>query len=324
MKTFIVTGAAGHLGNTIIRELKQSDVKIIGLIHNKEPNVKSDNVNYIKGDVTNIDSLRNLFKGVSGEIIVIHTAALISIEDNVTEKLIDVNVNGTKNIIKLASEYKAKRFVHVSSVHAIPEGNVGDKITEVNHYDKSLVLGGYAKTKAQAADYVLNYSDNLLERVILLPSGIIGPYNDGSNYLVELTKQILNGKLPAYVDGGYDMVDVRDVARAVIRASTVGKNRESYILSGEYIKISKFINIINEYKPIKKINKVSLSVAKILVYLFKIYSFFTKKRPLFTNYALHALYSNSNFSNLKARNCLDFNPRSVRESVIDMVKWLEK
>lgn len=324
MKTIIVTGAAGHLGNTIIRELKDfKDIKIIGLVHKNEPNIKGENINYINGDVTDIQSLRKLFCGANGEIIVIHTAALISIEDEVTEKLIDVNVNGTKNMLKVASESNVKRFIHVSSVHAIPEGNIGDKITEISNYDKSLVVGGYAKTKAEAAEYVLNYNDKF-DRVILLPSGIIGPYNSGSNYLVDLTKRILDGKLPAYVDGGYDLVDVRDVSHAVLSAIKNGRNKESYILSGEYIKISKLIEIIDSYKPIKKIRKVPLAVAKLLVYLFKIIAKFKSKRPLFTNYALHALYSNSNFSNLKARRELNFSPRSVRESIIDMVKWLEK
>lgn len=325
MKTIIVTGARGHLGNTIIRELKDyKNIKIIGLIHTKAPNIMGDNINYIKCDVTDINSLRKSFSDASGEIIVIHTAALISIEDEVSKKVYDVNVNGTKNMLKVSSEYNVKRFIHVSSVHAIPEGNFGEKITEVDYYDKNLVVGGYAKTKAEAAQYVLNYNDDTLERVILLPSGIIGPYNDGSNYLVDLTKRILNGSLPAYLNGGYDLVDVRDVASAAISAIKNGRNKESYILSGEYIKISKLIEIINEYRPIKKIIKVSRWVAKILVYLFKIISIFKAERPLFTNYALHALYSNSNFSNLKARRELNFKPRSARESILDMVKWIEK
>ena len=156
-KLYIVTGANGHLGNTIIRMLRKRDEEVRGLLLPSEERKNERGVTYIKGDVRDKETLRPLFEGVGNrEILVIHTAGIIDIADRVSESMYQVNVGGTKNIVELCLEYHVKRLVYVSSVHAIPEKEGNQVIEEVREFSPEKVVGGYAKTKAEATEAVLD------------------------------------------------------------------------------------------------------------------------------------------------------------------------
>ena len=104
-----------------------------------------------------IDSLRPLFEGIQGQdVTVLHTAGVIDISEDLSPRMYDVNVNGTKNMIALCKEYGVKRMLYVSSVHAIPEGDRLKVLREVKRFSPDWVIGGYAKTKAEATQAVLD------------------------------------------------------------------------------------------------------------------------------------------------------------------------
>lgn len=125
MKTlYLVTGADGHLGSTIVRLLKKQNLPVRGLLlpGKAEPDIRG--VRYFHGDIRKPESLRPFFENTGhSSLAVIHAAGMISIAEDVTPELYDVNVNGTKNIIAMCLQYKVKRLLYVSSVHAIPEQN---------------------------------------------------------------------------------------------------------------------------------------------------------------------------------------------------------
>ena len=109
-KLYIITGAAGHLGSTVIGMLKGKDCEVRGLILPEEQAEDTENVTFYKGDVTKPDTLRPLFENrYSKETYVIHTAGIIDIQNAVSPLIYNVNVNGTKNILRLCREYGVKR-----------------------------------------------------------------------------------------------------------------------------------------------------------------------------------------------------------------------
>ena len=123
-KLYIVTGANGHLGNTIVRQLKKRGEEIRGLILPTETATDQPGVTYYKGDVRDKASLEPLFAGACcREVIVFHTAGIIDISEKVSQTMYEVNVGGTRNVVELCKEHKVHRLVYVSSVHAIPEKN---------------------------------------------------------------------------------------------------------------------------------------------------------------------------------------------------------
>lgn len=311
---YIITGANGHLGSTIIRYLSREDCLVRGLLLPSENHEDFGNVKYYKGDITDKESMEAIFSDKEDhEVIVIHAAGLVYIEDKITPNLYDVNVNGTKNVISMCRKYRAKRMLYVSSVHAIAEGD-GFSIDSVK--------GGYATTKAVASQAVLDAVSKGLDAVIVLPSGIIGPFDNGRNHLVQLIKRFLEKKLPVITTGGYDMVDVRDVAKGCIAAADRGRNGESYILSNQYITIPDLIELSGELSGTRVPRSIPLSYIKAFAPLFEWIGRITHTRPLFTRYSLSVLDEDIRFSHEKATRELGYCPMDIKDSLRDTIDYL--
>lgn len=320
---FIITGANGHLGNTIIRSLIGKNLCIRGLILPGDQFYPIPGVEYIEGDVRNKESLRNLFKGSENyDTYVIHTAGIIDISEKISPLLYDVNVNGTKNIISLCLEYNVKRLVYVSSVHAIPEKDSSSVIAETGRFSPSEVVGGYAKTKAEATQAVLDAAAAGLNAVIVHPSGILGPYGGSENHLVQLLSDYICGRIPACVRGGYDFVDVRDVADGCILALKKGVCGECYILSNRHYEIKDVLKMVKSVYGGRRLPVLPMWLAKIFIPVFQLHSKIFKKRPLYTKYSLYTLKSNDRFSHDKATAELGYKPRDLLCTIKDTIDWI--
>lgn len=321
-KIYIVTGANGHLGSTIMRYLKRRGEEARGLILPSEPGEDSSKVHYIKGDVRDKESLEPLFAGIKNrEIVVIHTAGIIDISEKVSEWMYDVNVNGTKNIIELCKEFSVKRLVYVSSVHAIPEKK-SRVLEEVSQFSRDLVEGGYAKTKAEATQAVLEAAKDGLDAVVVHPSGILGPYDMSENHLVQMVTDYIHGRLPACVRGGYDFVDVRDVAKGCLTAAEKGKRGECYILSNRHYEVSDVLKMVKEVKGGRNLPELPMWVAKAAAPVLGLYAKCRKERPLYTKYSLYTLNSNDKFSHDKATRELNYHPRDLYVTIKDTIRWV--
>ena len=326
-RIYIVTGASGFLGNNIIRMLEHDDnAEVRAFVLNGESISSLNNLkcSIYYGDVTKVDTLNSIFEGSGdAEIFVIHCAAVVYIKSKYNPRVYDVNVNGTKNIVDKVLEYNAK-LIYVSSVHAIPEKSDGDLISEVSIFNPDDVVGLYAKTKAEAARYVMDsVKDKGLNACIVHPSGILGPYDFSNSHLTALVREIVRGKLPMCVKGGYDFVDVRDVAKGIIMACDKGKKGECYIMSGEFVSIKKLADLVCDVVGRKRIKVVlPIIIAKIVAPFYEMYYNVKGKTPLFTKYSLYTLSSNSNFSNEKAKRDLGFVTRDITDTVRDMVMWI--
>ena len=321
---YIVTGARGHLASTIIKYLREKSCDIRGLVLPSEDAEGDDRVTYYKGDVTDVASLEELFSGAEDkEVIVIHAAGIISIAEKVTPKLYNVNVEGTTNIIAKCIEHKVKRLVYVSSVHAIPEKEDNATIEEVKAFSKNLVVGAYASTKAEATRRVVEAAEKELDTVVVHPSGIIGPYDGGNNHMVQLIDMYVSGRLPAGVIGGYDFVDVRDVAKGCIAAAEKGRKGECYILSNRYFTVKELLECMRKISGGKKKICLPLSLAGTFVPVFEWVAKKTNTRPLYTKYALYTLSSNGHFSHDKATAELGYRPRDMVFTLRDTMQWLK-
>ncbi len=255
-------------------------------------------------------------------MIVIHAAGIISITDEVTPLLYNVNVTGTRNVIEKCLRHNVRRLVYISSVHAIPERGDMAEIHEVSAFSKDAVHGAYAKTKAEATQAVLDAAKQGLDAVVVHPSGILGPYDAGNNHMIQFVKSYITGKLPAGVSGGYDFVDVRDVAKGCISAVDKGVSGECYILSNRYYTVKELMEYMRVAVKGRKKVCVPIGLAKMMVPLFKGVAKMTKTRPLFTGYALHTLKSNGYFSHKKATEALGYYPRDMKATIADTVRWL--
>lgn len=322
-RLYIITGAKGHLARTIIRALRGTNCLIRGLILPTESGEDDQQITYYKGNVTQPESLDAVFSNIAfQETIVIHTAGIISIGDEVTPQMYAVNVQGTKNVVEQCRRSKVKRLVYVSSVHAIPEPDALSTISEVTNFHPEQVEGAYAKTKAEATRIVLEAAKNGLDAVVVHPSGIVGPYDMGSNHMVQLVQTYLDGKLPAGVTGGYDFVDVRDVAQGCLKAAEKGRAGECYILSNRYYTIQELLDCMRAAAGGHRKICVPLKLAQLAAPIFEKAAQLTHTRPLFTRYSLHTMASNGHFTHDKATMELGYHPRDLKITIADTVAWL--
>lgn len=322
-RIYIVTGACGHLGGTIIRLLENTSASVRGLILPGEQARDQKNVRYYKGDVRDIESLRPLFAGAEGyELIVLHTAGIIDISEQISPLMYDVNVGGVRNILSLCMEYGVRRLVYVSSVHAIPEKKHRQVLREVGRFSPDWVVGGYAKTKAEATQAVLDAVRQGLNAVVVQPSGILGPYDKSGNHLVQMVGDYIAGKLPACVRGGYDFVDVRDVAAGCLLAADKGKTGECYILSNRHYEVQEVLGIAQSVCGGKRLPVLPMWMAKAAAPLIGRVAKRRRTRPLYTRYSLHTLGSNDKFDHTKATVELGYRPRDLYQTIRDTVFWL--
>ena len=325
MKTYIITGANGFLGNNIVRELQGQDCEIRALVMpgDKLHSLDGLRCTLYEGDVTKPETLGEIFAVEDGsETVVIHCAAIVTVKSKFNQKVYDVNVGGTLNVAEKALSIGA-RLVYVSSVHAIPER--GQKVIgETKEFDPELVVGQYAKTKAETANALLKMSrERGLDVVIVHPSGMLGPHDFGHSHLTQLVLDFCNGKLGACVKGGYDFVDVRDVAAGILSAAERGRTGECYILSNRYVEIKELLDTVSEVRGTKKIKVVlPMWLAKVTAPLSEAYYALLKQPPLYTRYSLYTISTHVTFTHEKAAKELDFSPRPIRDTIADTVAWL--
>ena len=327
-KIFIVTGANGFLGNNLVRKLSEDEenqIRALVLPNDKLKSLEGLNCKIYYGDVTKKETLSDIFETAGeAECYVIHCAAIVSVKTKYNPVIYEVNVNGTKNVVEKVLEKNAK-LVYVSSVHAITEKPDHQTISEIERFDPDKVVSQYAKTKAETANYILKMvKEKNLIACIVHPSGIIGPNDFGNSHLTQMIIDFANGRLKACVKGGYDFVDVRDVADGIINACYRGRRGECYILSNRYVKIKELLDMVSEERNAKKISvTLPMWLAKLTAPLSEIYYAILKQPPLYTKYSLYTLNSNSNFSNEKAKKELGFQNREFRETIKDTVTWLK-
>lgn len=317
-----VTGANGHVGINLCDTLIRQGHTVRALSHNHDSGLKRISVEIIKGDLLNKDSLRNL---IPGSDVVFHLAAKISITGDKDGSVEQINVQGTKNAAEIAMESGVKRFVHFSSIHAFHHGPT-DQLLDENQPLVGPEAFSYDRSKADGERIIVEAAKNGLNAVILSPTSIIGPMDFEPSLMGKALLQIYHHQIPSLVPGGYNWVDVRDVVRAAISAINKGASGGKYILAGHYHKLTEVAQLIQKHTGIKTTRIVSpFWLAKAGLPFITAYSKITGVEPLYTSESLKILKkSNKNISHSKASLELDFNPRSLDETIRDSFEWFRE
>ena len=321
---YLITGAAGHLGTAIVRRLLELQKNVRILVLPNEKNIPKGDIEVCYGDVRNKASMAAFFANPQQkELIIIHCAGIVSIASKYQQQVYDVNVSGTKNIVDLSQQHQVKKLIYVSSVHAIPEKEKGKIISEVSEFNPDDVVGLYAKTKSEATSYVLKAANEGLNASVVHPSGIAGPFDHGRGHMTALVIDYYKKRLTSAVNGGYDFVDVRDVANGIIACAEKGDRGECYILSNEYFSVKEILYMLHEITGRKEIKRLlPLWFVKMIASSAEMYYKILKRPPLFTPYSIYTLNTNANFSHEKASLELGYTTREMKKTLVDTVDWL--
>lgn len=325
---YLVTGAAGFLGGTIVRQLVErgDNVRAFVLPNDKAAESLPASVEICRGDLCDKKSIELFFR-VSPEqkIIIIHSASIVTVNPEYNQKVMDVNIGGTLNIINECKKHdNILKLVYVSSTGCIPELPKGAKIKEVQSFSAEKLTDCYSQSKAIASQAVLDAAAQGMPACIVHPTGIMGPEDHAVGHTTKVLADIINGKMSAAIAGTFNLADVRDLAAGTIAAADFGKKGECYILGNEAVSFKKFCRLIEKETGCKKIRffmpgRLAYSIAAFM----EKRSHKTGKRPAMTTYAVWNLIRNNEFDSSKAKKELGYKTRSYEETIHDQIAWMK-
>ena len=238
--TAFVTGASGFVGSNLVRELHRQGWSVHALARSTSSLAEIEGVpcTLHTGDIVDAPSLAGAIP--EGADAVFHVAASTNFWSKRNALQTRVNVEGTANMLEAARQAGAKRFIHTSSfvTWGFPRG----LFTEESPRSEAMDWINYFRTKHLAEQHVLECaSQGRMEAVVLNPANILGP-GDHHNW-ARLIRTLHEGRLPAAPPGGGNFCDVREVAKAHIRACSDGRNGQRYILGGEFATFREVIDM---------------------------------------------------------------------------------
>lgn len=317
----LVTGGAGHLGNVLVRELlaRGEQVRVLVLPGENTRSLDGVEVERVEGNILDRESLAKAMEGID---VVFHLAALVSITEEKSHLLQEVNVEGTRNVIEMAQRVGVPKMIYTSSIHALERPPKGIPITEKLAFDPNNPAGPYDRTKAQASLLVQDAVKNGMDARIVCPTGVVGPYDFRRSEMGDLILSWMKYPVNVLIDGAFDFVDVRDVVQGEILARDRGKAGETYILGGERIELTLLHKVVQKVIGRKTAPiTIPLPIAKIMAPIAEFYYKVTKTKPRFTTYSIETVESNSEISSSKAKTELGYAPRTLTQSMADTVRW---
>ena len=321
MNKVAVTGASGHLGANLVRELIRRGYRVVVLIRQTSVALEGLDVIRVNADISDRQSLCRAFKGVDQ---VYHLAAHISMQNGDNEKLVVINVEGTGNVIAACQSEGVSTLVHFSTIHALEQEPMDQEVNEESPLiDYHTGRGGdYEKSKARAEVLVRKISAGSLQTRIIYPSGVLGPNDFNLSLLGEAILKMAQGTLPALVSGGYNWVDARDVAWGSVEAAEKGGDKDRFILSGHYCSMSQVAAEIASQTGIAAPRIVFPAwLAAWFAPMMGAWARWRGETPLYTRDSLAALSANKLMSHSLATAKFGYKPRPFAISVKDTMQF---
>jgi nucleoside-diphosphate-sugar epimerase len=294
----LITGGTGFIGAYIIQQLIEKGFSVRALRRsNKLPFFISkeilDKVEWVDGDVLDVVALDDAMKGVDA---VIHSAAVVSFHKNDRQRMYNINVEGTANVVNLSIENGVKRFIHISSVAALGRTAKAELVNETKKWEENKHNTHYAISKHQAELHVWRGFAEGLDGVIINPSTVLG----FGNWHQSSCALFKNGykEFAWYTNGVNGFVGVDDVAKAVVQLLQSDINHQRFILSAENWSFKKLFNTIADGFGKKHPHKEATPALGNFVWrLEALRSLLTGSRPLLTKETARISHSKTSFDN---------------------------
>ncbi len=305
-----VTGATGHIGNNIVRMLVDSGYETTSLVRRVSPAIKNINAPILVGDIFQSDWLSTILQEND---VLIHSAGVIDLTRADRSESAKVNVEGTKTILAVCAA-KGAYLLFVSSVDAIEKPKSGGLIATPDETTLNGVKSHYSMMKAIAAKEVaVAIATHSISGAIVYPAAVIGPYDFKPSRVGKELLAIQKRKVVFDLNGGYCFIDVRDVAKAIVRIVAL-RATGHYILGAHNVTIRSF------YKTIERVTKRKLIILPIPVAVAKIGCLFFKS---YSAVMIDAVKENHEYDTSPMRQELGIDPRPFEVSVKDTLEWFQ-
>lgn len=313
-----MTGATGHVGANVVRALLEQGWKVRVLCREDVRALEGLDVERVRGDVRDPDSLRPL---VAGAELVFNLAAHISLEGR-ARKGLDVNVIGPRNVAAACLEAGVRRLVHVSSIHAFDDEPGHGPIDEDRPHVADPSRPAYGLSKAAGEREIDAAIARGLDAVIVNPTGVIGPHDYKPSRMGNVLASLATGRLPFVPSGGYDWVDARDVAAGAIAAAHRGVTGRRYLLAGTWASLGELGMQIDQIlgRPRRRI-QVPLWTGFLGVPFAAMKARLTGGTPGCTMDSIRVLLGETHVSSARASAELGYAPRPQADTLRDILAW---
>lgn len=319
MKTILVTGATGCVGSNLTVELLKRGytVRAFHRATSSALALKGVEVEHVTGDVRDRSSLR---KAMLGCDTVFHTAAIVSFWKRKRDEQMDINVNGTRNVVESCLGLGVEKLVHTSSVAAIGFRTDGLLIDESTEYNWGTNIG-YKYSKHLAELEILDGVGQGLHATLVNPTVVIGP-RDAYIHGGQIVRDIKRGRIPAYVEGGMNIVSVHDVVAGHIGAAMRGRPGERYILGGVNLTHKEIFalaaKVLGGRTPVVK---APVWAVKSIARTFDLIGALTNVQPWITSELVAGVGMANWYSIEKSQRELDYQPTSVEDAMREAYEW---
>jgi dihydroflavonol-4-reductase len=312
----LVTGATGFIGSHLTRALadRGDELRVLARRTSRLDHLSDLDFDRVTGDVTDRRAVRRAVKGVER---VFHVAGKTSLRRADQDAVFEVNVRGTRTVMEEALAAEVTRVVYTSSVAAIGPAKPKGAADESQPFPAGKLDIAYVNSKHEAESEAIRLAAHGLPVVCVNPTFVLGP-DDPKGTSMELVRRFLLRRIPVYVDGGLNIVDVRDVAKGHLLADEKGEIAERYILGGRNFTLQRlfadFARISGVPPPRLKIPG-AVAVAAIEA---------AERAGLPTPASADEARSASlwwTYRNTKARRDLGFAPRPHEETLEDAIQW---
>ncbi len=238
-----VTGGTGFVGANLVRVLRQNGFRVKALVRPQscQDNLQGLDVEIITGDLND----PALGSKMTGCRYLFHVAAHYSLWRREYDRLTQINVQGTANVLAAARQAGIERTVYTSSVAAI--GVPADRTViadETYQSPPEKLIGAYKQSKYWAEQEALKAVQSGQDIVIVNPSTPIGPHDIKPTPTGETIVRFLQRQMPAYVDTGLNLIHVRDVAQGHLLALQKGQSGDRYILGNQNLSFKQMLDIL--------------------------------------------------------------------------------
>ena len=246
----LVTGATGFIGGNLTVELLNNGFQVRALVRegSNRKSLEGLDVEVTLGDLRDVSSLERALDGCE---VLFHVAANYALWTPDPKLTYDTNVTGTENVLTAALTKGVERVVYTSTESTIGISQQTGLGTEDREMELGQLGGHYKRSKLLAERVALGFCRKGLPVVVVHPTFPVGPRDVKPTPTGQIIVDFLNGRMPAYVNTGLNVVAVEDVARGHVLALEKGKPGERYILGNQNLTLREIFEILGEISGIR-------------------------------------------------------------------------
>lgn len=319
-----ITGATGHVGVNMVRGILEKGYEVRAIFRSPSKKIALHNLEIEErvGDILDIEFLKRAFEDID---VVIHLAAKISLSGDPDGSVFKTNVEGTKNVVEACAHCGVMKLVHFSSIEAF-KIKLPIPVIDENSPRADGTSFKYGHSKYLGELEALKGLEHGMDVVIFHPTGVMGGHDYFESHAGKFLSDLMNNKLPAIVQSGFDWVDVRDLIETTEKSFSRKDNGENYILSGNWASAKEVAEICKKVAG-NKVPLLNLPIWVALLFLpfSMVFDKITGQKPVFTYESLMILKNGEKqFSHEKAKRDFGYSPRGLEETIQSVYEWFLK